>query len=276
MPDQAPVTERQSTTADVHERIRQLGRRRVLELPQMVEFHTWLDGKRLSRQSCRVIGESRTGKTVSCDTYHLKCKVTQRLGEAPIIPVMYWHCRENLSVSSLFVGLLESLQYQATRGRVPELRERVYHVLRSCQVEMIIFDEAQRATAQAMSEIRDISDLLEIAVVLVGTDRLNAVIQRDEQVLYRFLSAYRFSRLGSEALQEMTALWEEHVLQLPEPSALTNVKAQSLLLQATRGYIGVLDQILCEAAIRTLQRGQKRIELPLLRQVVKECSLAIK
>jgi len=276
MPDKAPVSERQSATADVNERIRQLGRRRILELPQMVEFHTWLDGKRLSRRSCRVIGESRTGKTVSCDTYHLKCKVTQRSGEAPIIPVVYWHCRENLSVSSLFVGLLESLQYQATRGRIPELRERVYHVLRSCQVEMIIFDEAQRATAQAMSEIRDISDVLEIAVVLVGTDRLNAVIQRDEQVLYRFLSAYRFSRLGSEELQEMTALWEEHVLQLPESSDLTNAKAQSLLLQATRGYIGVLDQILCEAAIRALQHGQQRIELPLLRQVVKECSLAIK
>jgi len=276
MPDKAPVSERQSATADVNERIRQLGRRRILELPQMVEFHTWRDGKRLSRRSCRVIGESRTGKTVSCDTYHLKCKVTQRSGEAPIIPVVYWHCRENLSVSSLFVGLLESLQYQATRGRIPELRERVYHVLRSCQVEMIIFDEAQRATAQAMSEIRDISDVLEIAVVLVGTDRLNAVIQRDEQVLYRFLSAYRFSRLGSEELQEMTALWEEHVLQLPESSDLTNAKAQSLLLQATRGYIGVLDQILCEAAIRALQHGQQRIELPLLRQVVKECSLAIK
>ncbi|HEY9890155.1 MAG TPA: hypothetical protein V6D02_17240, partial [Candidatus Obscuribacterales bacterium] len=75
---------------------------------------------------------------------------------------------------------------------------------------------------------------------------------------------------GSEELQEMTALWEEHVLQLPESSDLTHPKAQSLLLQATRGYLGVLNQILCEAAIRALQRGQKRIELPLLRQVVKE------
>jgi len=276
MPDIPPETEPESVNDDVNERIRQLGRRRVLELPQMVEFHTWLDGKRLARRSGRVVGESRTGKTVSCDTYHLKCKVIQRPGEAPIIPVMYWHCHDKLSVSSLFVGLLESLQYQATRGRIPELRERVYHVLRSCQVEMIIFDEAQRATTQAMSEMRDISDLLNISVVLVGTDRLNIVIQRDEQVLYRFLSAYRFSRLGSEELQEMTALWEKYVLQLPETSDLTNVKAQSLLLQATRGYIGVLDQILCEAAIRALQRGQKRIELPLLRQVVKECSLAIK
>lgn len=263
-------------STDINEQIRELGRRRILELPQMLDFHTWLDGKRLARQSCRVVGESRTGKTISCDTYRLKCKVTQTPGEPPHIPVVYWHCPENLSVSRLLTGLLERLQYQATRGRIPDLRERVYHVLGSCQVEMIILDEAQRVNAQTMSEIRDISDILEIAVVLVGTDRLNAVIQRDDQILYRFLSAYRFSRLDTEELQEMTALWEEHILKLPEPSNLTNDKAQRLLLQATRGYIGVLDQILCEAAIRTLQMRKPRITLPTLSQVVKECSLVIK
>ena len=40
--------------AELNDRIRQLGRRRILELPQMLDFHTWLDGKRLARQSCRV------------------------------------------------------------------------------------------------------------------------------------------------------------------------------------------------------------------------------
>lgn len=266
----------QPDSTDINEQIRRLGRRRVLELPQMLDFHTWLEGKRLARLSCRVVGESRTGKTISCDTYCLKCKVTQTPGEAPHIPVVYWHCPENLSVSRLLTGLLERLQYQATRGRIPDLRDRVYQVLESCQVEMIIFDEAQRVNAQAMSEIRDLSDILEIAVVLVGTDRLNTVIQRDAQVLYRFLSTYRFSRLDTEELREMTALWEEHILQLPEPSNLTNDKAQRLLLQATRGYIGVLDQILCEATIRTLQMRKPRITLPTLSQVVKECSLVIK
>jgi len=263
-------------STDINEQIRRLGRRQILELPQMLDFHTWLDGKRLARQSCRVVGESRTGKTISCNTYRLKYKITQTPGEAPHIPILYWHCPENLSVSRLLAGLLELTQHQATRGRIPDLRERVYQVLDSCQVEMLIFDEAQRVSAQAMSEIRDISDILEIAVVLVGTDRLNTVIQRDDQVLYRFLSAYRFSRLETEELQEMTALWEEHVLPLPEASNLTNDKAQRLLLQATRGYIGVLDQILCEAAIQTLQMRKPRITLQTLRQVVKECSLVIK
>ena len=54
-----------------------------------------------------------------------------------------------------------------------------------------------------------------------------------------------------------------------QASNLTNEKAQSLLLQATRGYIGVLNQILCESATRTLQMGKERITLATLRQVVK-------
>ena len=258
---------------DVSEQIRRLGRRRILELPQMLEFHTWLDGKRWARQACRVVGETRTGKTVNCDTYRLKCKGTQIPGQPPIMPVVYWHCPEKLTVSRLFVGLLEKLQYQATRGRIPELQKRVYEVLQGCQVEMIIFDEAQRATPHALSEIRDIAELLDISVVLVGTDRLNTVLQQDKQVLYRFLPCYRFSRLEAEELREITALWEEKILQLPEPSNLTSVAAQDLLLQGTRGYIGVLDQILCEAAIRSLQLGKPHIDIHTLRHVVKECAL---
>jgi DNA transposition AAA+ family ATPase len=256
---------------DLDEQIRRLGKRRVLEVPKMLEFHTWLDGKRLARRSCRVIGESRTGKTLNCDTYRLKFKVTQPPGQGPIVPVVYWHCPENLSVSELFVGLLQCLHYQATRGRNPELRERVYQVLGSSQVEMIILDEAHRISIKALSEIRDISDRLEIAVVLVGTDRLNTLVGQDEQILYRFLPAYRFTRLSADELRDMTMLWEEHVLQMPEPSKLSTAKAQNMLLPATRGYIGLLDQILSEAAIRALQQRQSHVGLDILKQVIAEC-----
>jgi DNA transposition AAA+ family ATPase len=265
-----PAPKHQSEAIDIDEQIRRLGRRRVLEVPKMLEFHAWLDGKRLARRSCRVVGESRTGKTVNCDTYRLKCKVSQPPGQSPIIPVIYWHCPENLSVNGLFVGLMQCLHYQATRGRNPELRERLYQVLRRCQVEMIILDEAHRISIKALSEIRDISDHLEIAVVLVGTDRLNTVVGQDEQIQYRFLPAYRFPSLNAEELREMTALWEEHVLQMPEPSKLSMLKAQNLLFPATRGYIGLLDQILCEAAIRALQQGRSHVSLDILKQVIAE------
>jgi hypothetical protein len=74
---------------DMEEKIRQLGKKRVLAVPQMLDFHLWLDGKRLARRSCRVVGESRTGKTVNCNTYRLKSKVVQIPGQPPNIPVVY-------------------------------------------------------------------------------------------------------------------------------------------------------------------------------------------
>jgi hypothetical protein len=79
-----------------------------------------LDGKRLARRSCRVVGESRTGKTVNCNTYRLKSKVVQIPGQPPTIPVVYWHSPEELSVSGLFVGLLQ------LTTKLPKLEFQIY------------------------------------------------------------------------------------------------------------------------------------------------------
>ncbi len=72
------------------------------------------------------------------------------------------------------------MQYRATNGTIPDLQERVYNVLEQCQVEMILFDEAQRVSPKALSEIQDISDL-DIGVIVVGTDRLTTVLNKDAQ-----------------------------------------------------------------------------------------------
>jgi DNA transposition AAA+ family ATPase len=45
-------------------------------------------------------------------------------------------------------------------------------------------DEADRLKPKTFAEVRDIFDKLEIAVILVGTDRLDAAIKRDEQVYH--------------------------------------------------------------------------------------------
>jgi DNA transposition AAA+ family ATPase len=258
---------------DLEGEIRRLGKQLVLEVPKMLEFHKWLDRKRMARRSCRVIGESRTGKTVNCETYQLKRKIVQLPGQPPSIPVVYWHCpgKSNMSLGSFFIGMLQCLRYQITRGRNPELRERLYQVLRGCQVEMIILDEAHRIPDKILSEIQDLSDYLEIAVVLVGTHRLNTLLEQDDQVDLRFCHTYHFSPLNADEFREMTALWEEHVLQLPKSSNLTTVKAQNMLYPATRGYIGLLDEILCEAASRVIEEGKSHVDLNILKDVIAEC-----
>ncbi len=254
----------------IQQNIERLRRRCIVELEVLRQFHIWLDDKRVCRQACRVIGDSRTGKTFACDAYRLNSVVKQGDGDAPVIPVIYWHATTEAGQRDLFVGLLECLKYGVTRGTIAELRERVYRLLKVCQVEMIILDEAHRLRPKTLSEIRDLFDILSISVVLVGTDRLDALMGRDEQVHNRFMSCYRFRRFDSQALEDTTAIWEKHVLRLPQPSNLTSPPMQRILAVSTRGYLGILDEILRNAAWRALQAGKLRIDVSLLRQVAAE------
>jgi hypothetical protein len=46
--------------------IARLSKSSIVPLEHIRDLHGWLDEKRKARQSCRVVGESRTGKTVAC------------------------------------------------------------------------------------------------------------------------------------------------------------------------------------------------------------------
>lgn len=236
----------------------------------MQQFHAWLEGKRLARQACRVVGDSRTGKTIACDAYRLKYTPTLVYGEPPIIPVIYWLSPPESGTRELFEGLLDCLKYQLSRGTLSELRARVYRTLGACCVELVIIDEAHRLRPKTLSDLSDIFDQLEIAVVLIGPDRLDPVIRRDEQVYRRFMACYRYQKLTTAQLVETTAIWEEHVLKLPQASNLASPKLQKILGPVTHGYIGLLDMIMREAAIRSLKQGQSRITLTTLSEVVAE------
>lgn len=174
--------------AQAQRQIQRLQRHCIVELESVRQFHAWLDDKRQCQQACRVIGDSRTGKTFACNAYLLKYAPSQSNGDAPIVPVIYWHATTETGQRELFVGLLQHLKYRVINGTISDLRERVYRLLKACQVEMIILDEAHRLRAKTFSEVRDIFDLLGISVVLVGTDRLDAVVRRDEQVHNRFMA----------------------------------------------------------------------------------------
>lgn len=273
-----PVGERESTAPVGSERcdvnraeIVRLQRRWVVELEQMELFHRWLDGKRSARQPCRVVGDSRTGKTIACDAYRLNNPPRPMSGSSPIVPVVYWQSPPESGNREMFEGILSALRYQLSRGTLSEMRGRVHRTLKACQVEMLIIDEAHRLRPKTFSDLQDILDALQIAVVLVGTDRLDAVTRRDEQVYRRFIASYRYERLTSAQLLETSEIWETHVLKLPQPSNLSSAKMQKILGAATSGYLGLLDRILREAAVRSLERGLPRIELNILSEVAAEC-----
>jgi DNA transposition AAA+ family ATPase len=176
--------------------IERLRGREVVMLEQVRKLHDWLEGKRRSRQCCRVVGESRTGKTMACDAYRLRHKPKQEVGKPPIVPVVYVQPSQDCGARELFGVIIEHLKYKMVKGTVAEIRTRTLQVLKGCQVEMLIIDEADRLKPKTFADVRDIFDNLGISVVLVGTDRLDAVIKRDEQVYNRFRACHRFGKLS--------------------------------------------------------------------------------
>jgi DNA transposition AAA+ family ATPase len=254
----------------IQAQIQRLNRKSFIPLEQVQMLHDWLDGKRQSRQSGRVVGESRTGKTMGCDAYRLRHKPKQEPGRPPTVPVAYIQIPQECGAKELFGVILEHLKYQMTKGTVAEIRDRTLRVLKGCGVEMLIIDEADRLKPKTFAEVRDIFDKLEIAVILVGTDRLDAVMKRDEQVYNRFRACHRFGKFSGDEFKRIVDIWEKKVLQLPVASNLAGKTMLKTLGEATGGYIGLLDMILRESAIRSLKKGLQKVDLATLKEVATE------
>jgi hypothetical protein len=250
--------------------IARLRKKTILPLEHVSKLHDWLDGKRKARQSCRIVGESRTGKSSACEAYFYRNKPKQETGKKPIVPVVYIQPPQKCGSRELFKEIIEFLKYRVTKGTVADFRGRAIEVLKGCEVEMIIIDESDRLKPETFADVRDFYDKLAISVVLVGTDRLDAVIKRDEQVYNRFRACHRFGKLSGEDFVKTVKLWEQKVLKLPVASNLTSKPMLKLLLEATEGYIGRMDEVLRESAIRSLTQGLKKIEKSVLQEVSRE------
>jgi DNA transposition AAA+ family ATPase len=150
---------------DLQREIQRLRGKNIVELEQVSRLHNWLEGKRKSRQSCRIVGESRTGKTVGCDAYRLRHKPIQEVGKPPIVPVVYIQPPQECSSGELFRVIIEHLKYKMQKGTVAEIRSRTLQVLKRCGVEMLIIDEADRLKPKTFADVRDIFDLVNFQVM---------------------------------------------------------------------------------------------------------------
>ena len=197
-------------------------------------------------------------------------KPQQKTGKKPIVPVVYIQPPQKCGAKDLFKEIIEFLKHRATKGTISDFRGRAFEILQACEVEILIIDEADRLKPETFADVRDIYDKLAISVVLVGTDRLDAVIKCDEQVYNRFRACHRFGKLSGEDFKKTVALWEQQVLKLPVASNLTSKEMLRILTTGTEGYVGRMDEILREAAIRSLSSGFKKVEKKILEEVARE------
>ena len=240
-----------------------------VETEQVRLLHERIDEQRNLRQSLRIIGESGTGKTSACKTYLNDNQRSPRKGNQSVDAVQYIHTTDNCSSRELFRYILENLKFAMPSGTVGDVRSRVFKALKERQVEVLIVDEADRLKQRTFFDLHDIRDTLEISIVVVGTERLDAVLDKEISIARRFADYYQFGRLVGKQFKETLEIWENDLLRLPLPSNLTSKELLKILDEATGGYISDLDEILKKAAIRSLQAGFKRIDKTILEEVTK-------
>ena len=207
----------------VEQEIARLNKKSTVALEHIKELHNWLDGKRKSRRSCLLLGESRTGKTVACEAYALRNPPLQDGQQIPIVPVVYMMPPPKCGIKDFYKEIMHSLKYRAVKGLISDVRDRGMEVLKNCKVEMLIVDEANRFKPETLTDVRDIGDKLQISVVLVGTDRIKTLLNKRDEVRGRFRSHRRFTILEGKEFKKTVAIWEEKVLKLPVASNSTVV-----------------------------------------------------
>ncbi|OUL33817.1 TniB family NTP-binding protein [Nostoc sp. 106C] len=240
----------------------------VVELDHIQKIHDWLDSLRLSKQCGRIVAPPRAGKSVTCDVYKLLNKPQKRTGKRDIVPVLYMQVPGDCSAGELLTLILESLKYDATSGKLTDLRRRVLRLIKESKVEMLIIDEANFLKLNTFSEIARIYDLLKIAIVLVGTDGLDNLIKKEPYIHDRFIECYRLQLVSEKKFAELLQIWEDEVLCLPVPSNLTRKETLMPLYQKTAGKIGLVDRVLRRTAILSLRKGLSNIDKATLDEVL--------
>lgn len=258
--------------------VERLRKSKTIQLEQVKLLHEWLDRKRSSRQCGRIVGESRTGKTKACEAYQKLKGKPDISGRTPIIPVGYILPKQECTSRELFRQILRQCNFDLPRGTVGDARSLVLEVLKESKTEVLFIDEADRLKPKTFADVRDIFDELQLAVILIGTTkRLEPAVKQDEQVYNRFRANYKMGTIPSSKLKETVGIWEQNILALPVASNLMQESALKPIRKATgaqnRGYyIGLIDMVLREAAIRSLEKGLMYVDLEILQQVCEEYS----
>lgn len=195
-------------------------------------------------------------------------KPQKRTGKRDIVPVLYMQVPGDCSSGELLTLILESLKYDATSGKLTDLRRRVLRLLKDSKVEMLVIDEANFLKLNTFSEIARIYDLLKISIVLVGTDGLDNLIKKEPYIHDRFIECYRLQLVSEKRFPELVQIWEDDVLCLPVPSNLTKKEMLMPLYQKTGGKIGLVDRVLRRAAVLSLRKGLKNIDKATLDEVL--------
>lgn len=222
-----------------------------------------------------VVGESRTGKSRV-----LKALVRQypptRNEEGAKIPVLRVTTPAKPTVRALQSAILRALGDPLhDRGTEANLTPRVYKLAKSAGVKALALEEFQHFYDKASSKVwthaadwlKTFIDSTGIALIVVGLERCQHVINSNEQLAGRFLATAHMPRLDwrkTNDRQEFLGIAKAFHTQMSRVFDMPDLGSAEMgfrLYCGCGGIIGYLAKILRQAVWNAIDDGKKKIGL---------------
>lgn len=183
-------------------------------------------------------------------------------------PVLYIVAPPEPNESRLYSNILNMIN-APFKERDPLARKQylVEYYLKIFNVEMLIIDEIHGilsgSTArqkQVMNAIKNLSNTLQIPIVLSGTKDALRTISTDSQISSRFRPEYLPKwQMGPEYVNLLATIIS--MMPVRKTSSILNPESASIILDMSEGYIGEIFGLLKAAATFAIQSGSEKITL---------------
>lgn len=246
----------------------------ILILDQVESFITWVKRRFKLKKPGKAIGDTGLGKTCTCLACLDEFGVVRQANQIPEIPVLYIQIDTNAcNTANFFDAILTALKQKAKGGTKSQLQQRAWKFLKQCKVRMIIIDEAHCLHYSVLKDVRHLYDDRELRIIpiLIGTSsRLDALVEKDEQVRDRFANTFIFEELLGDKFKKTLETWKTTIIKMQDPLNPNNPKRIIPLLRIneavvseletmTGGELRLLDNILRDAAVRLLEDKLREI-----------------
>jgi len=259
-----------------HERIAYINKEKWIGYPQAQEILQKLDDllaypRKTRMPSMLIVGATNNGKTSLIKRFFsLNPPIhSEEWQETTQIPVISVQAPISPNVSDLYSEILEqfAVPYKNT-DKVAKKEQLIKYYFGLCQLKMLIIDEIHNILSGPISKqkmfmnaLKNLSNALQISIVLVGTKEALRATNTDEQINNRFKPVFLPKwQYNNEYLSLLASF--ERIIPLLHPSNLAINKEVSLkILDLSEGYIGEMVDLLALAAIEAIRSGAEKITL---------------
>lgn len=143
------------------------------------KYVKWLDNLKLFHCCAVVIGQRGAGKSAST-IYYREEKGGFRY-EKTVAYIKLWAKSNSAQV---FSQIYESVCNIEWTGRSKLKQDEVVKRIRSIGIKLLIVDNAENLTRDALLDIRHLYEEAEISIVLIGTENLNKILKKHDLQVY--------------------------------------------------------------------------------------------